>query len=134
MKEAVPLFLLASLVMFTVDRIGGLDALERVSRPLVSGMLGLPESSVQVFIKTLIRREAGAAELEAIAGKFDNLQLVVTLLVIVTLTPCVNAVIVLIKERGLKTGLALLAGVAIYSILVGAAFNLACHAMGVTFT
>lgn len=134
MKEAVPLFLLASLVMFTVDRLGGLDALERVSEPVVSGMLGLPEATVQVFIKTLIRREAGAAELEAVSGGFDNLQLVVTMLVMVTLTPCVNAVMVLFKERGFKTGLILLVGVALYSVLIGSLFNLACRAMGVTFT
>ena len=63
MKEAVPIFILASLVVFLFDRMGGLVKLEMLASPLVHDFMGLPDKSVQVFIKTVIRRESGAAEL-----------------------------------------------------------------------
>jgi ferrous iron transport protein B len=134
MKEAVPLFMLASLVLFTIDRLGGLAALERASEPVVRGGLGLPPETVQVFIKSLIRRESGAAELAAVSGGFDNLQLVVTLVVMTFLTPCVNAVFVLVKERGLGRAAALVATVSVYALLLGTALNWTCHWLGITFS
>jgi ferrous iron transport protein B len=133
MKEALPLFMLASLVLFTIDRLGGLEAAERVTEPLVGGLLGLPEDSVQVFIKTMIRRESGAAELNLIMGGFDNVQLVVTLLVMTFLTPCINSFFVLIKERGLKNALLLVLLASVHAIVVGAVVNAACRGLGVTF-
>jgi ferrous iron transport protein B len=133
MKEAVPLFLLASLVVFTVNRLGGLDALERAAHPVVNGLLGLPDEAVRVFVKTLIRRESGAAELELARGGFDNVQLVVTMLVMSFLMPCMNSAIVLVKERGLPTAAAMIALVSAYAIAVGAGLNAACRALGVTF-
>jgi ferrous iron transport protein B len=134
MKEALPLFLLASLVMFAASRAGWLAALEDGARPLMGGLLGLPDRSVQVFIKTMIRRESGAAELEATRAAFDHVQIVVTLLVMTFLTPCVNASLVLIKERGLCRALAMLLGVSLWALLVGAAVNAVCRGLGVTFT
>jgi len=133
MKEALPLFLLASLVLFAANRAGWLAALENGARPVVNGLLGLPDQSVQVFIKTMIRRESGAAELEAARAAFDNVQIVVTLLVMTFLTPCVNASLVLIKERGLGRALTMLLVVSAYALLVGAAVNAVCRGLGVTF-
>jgi ferrous iron transport protein B len=133
MREAVPLFLAASAILFFVDRVGGLDALERLSRPVVGGLLGLPEQAVQVFIKTLIRRESGATELVQVSGAFDHLQLVVTLLVMTFLTPCVNALLVLVKEWGLSRAALLVGTVSIYAVLAGASLNLVCRLLGVTF-
>jgi len=133
MKEALPLFMLASLVLFTIDRLGGLAAAERATEPLVHGLLGLPEESVQVFIKTMIRRESGAAELNLLRGGFDHVQLVVTLLVMTFLTPCINSFFVLIKERGLKNALVLVLLASAHALLVGAAVNGICRGLGVTF-
>jgi len=133
MKEAVPLFILASLVLFAIDRLGGLAAAERVTEPLVGGFLGLPDESVQVFIKTMIRRESGAAELNLTMGGFDNVQLVVTLLVMTFLTPCINSFFVLIKERGLRNALVLVLLASVNALLVGAAVNGICRGLGVTF-
>ena len=133
MKEAVPYFVLASLVLFVFDRIGGLSLIEEVAHPLTHGLLGLPDDSVQVFIKTLIRRENGATELEHVQGGFTNLQLVVTMIVMTFLTPCINAIVVLFKERGSKVGLALLVFASVYAILVGAMVNFVCSGLGITF-
>jgi ferrous iron transport protein B len=134
MKEAVPLFLIASFVLFVFDRVGGLDLLARISHPVVDGLLGLPDESVQVFIKTMIRREAGAAELEHVRGAFDNVQLVITLLVMTFLTPCINAIIVLVKERGLAMAAGLVVAVSFYALTVGAVLGGVLRLLGVTFT
>jgi ferrous iron transport protein B len=96
--------------------------------------MGLPEKSVQVFIKTIIRRESGATELEHLRGIYTNLQLVVNLLIMTFLTPCINAILVLFKERGQKTAVIIIATVIIYAILMGSLVNHVCLALGVTFT
>jgi len=134
MKEAVPIFILASLGVFLFERWGGLAVLERLASPLVSGYMGLPEKSVQVFIKTIIRREAGATEIAHLSAVYDNVQMVVNLLVMTFLTPCLNAVIVLVKERGLKTAVTLLALVMTYAIFIGGVLNHGFRFLGITFS
>jgi ferrous iron transport protein B len=133
MREAVPWFLAASLLLFTADRLGGLLLLEQAARPITAGLLGLPDEAVQVFIKTLIRRENGATELDLVRGGFDNLQVVVTLLMMVLLTPCVNAVLVLYKEQGLRDATLLIAAVTAWALAVGAAVYHGCSLLGITF-
>lgn len=108
--------------------------MEQIFKPLTTSLMGLPEKSVQVFIKTLIRRESGAAELEHLSGIYSNLQLVVNLLVMTFLTPCINAIIVLIKERGAKTAAVLIGSVLAYAVTLGAIINHACRILGVTFS
>ena len=43
LKEALPAFVAASFLLFVLDRVGGLTALEHLTRPLVNGFLGLPD-------------------------------------------------------------------------------------------
>jgi ferrous iron transport protein B len=133
MKEAAPLFLLAAFMVFVFNYVGGLRVLEDATRPLMNGLLGLPESSVRVFMKTIIRREAGAVELNLLRDQFSNLQSVVALLTMTLLIPCVNTVVVLFKERGLRVAGAMLAGVFAYAMLAGGLVNHACRILGITF-
>ncbi len=134
MKEAVPVFMLASLIVFLFERMGGLEVLERLLKPVINGFMGLPEKSVQVFIKTIIRRESGAVEIEHLSSIYDNVQLVVNLLVMTFLTPCMNAMIVLFKERGTKTAVVIIGTVIIYAVLIGSMVNYTCRFLGVTFS
>jgi ferrous iron transport protein B len=131
--EALPFFALAAVVLFLFNRLGGLDALQALAHPLVNGVLGLPDEAVQVFMKTLIRREAGATELSHQGAAFSNVQLVVTLLVMTFLSPCVNAVLVLFKERGARVAGLLLAFVTAWAFVAGALASLLCRWFGVTF-
>jgi ferrous iron transport protein B len=133
-KEAVPVFIFASLFVFLFERAGGLEIAEDILRPVIHNLMGLPEKSVQVFIKTIIRRESGATELEHLRGIYTNLQLVVNLLIMTFLTPCINAILVLFKERGKKTAAIIICTVIIYAILMGSFVNHICLALGVTFT
>ena len=134
MLEALPVFILASLGVFLFQRIGGLTLIEHTLGPVIHNIMGLPEKSVQVFIKTMIRRESGATELEHIRHIYTNLQLVVNLLVMTFVAPCINSFIVLFKERGIKSGLVINVTVFVYAILVGSIVNHVCLYFGITFS
>jgi ferrous iron transport protein B len=134
MLEALPVFVLASLGVFLFERIGGLRLLEHTMGPMIHHVMGLPEKSVQVFIKTMIRRESGATELEHLRIVYTNLQLVVNLLVMTFVAPCINSFIVLFKERGFKTGMAINITVFVYAILIGSVVNHVCQYFGITFS
>ena len=134
MKEAVPVFVYASIAVFVFQRLGGLDLLEDSMGPFIGKIMGLPEKSIQVFIKTMIRRESGAVELEHLSNIYTNLQLVVNLLVMTFIAPCVNAIIVLYKERGGKAATAIMITVVVYAFIIGSVVNHTCLALGITFT
>ncbi len=134
MLEALPVFILASFGVFLFQRIGGLTLLENTIGPVIHHVMGLPEKSVQVFIKTMIRRESGATELEHLRAVYTNLQLVVNLLVMTLVAPCINSFIVLFKERGIKTGLVINITVFLYAIILGSIVNHVCLYFGVTFS
>ncbi|MBF0572209.1 MAG: ferrous iron transporter B [Desulfamplus sp.] len=134
MREAVPVFVYASIAIFLFQRAGGLSVVEKYLGPLIHQILGLPEQSIQVFIKTMIRRESGAAELEHLRYAYTNLQLVVNLLVMTFIAPCINAIIVLFKERGIKIGTVIMGTVIVYAFIIGSVVNYTCLAFGITFS
>lgn len=134
MKEAVPVFIYASIAIFLFQRVGGLAIVEKHVGPLIHELLGLPEQSIQVFIKTMIRRESGAAELEHLHHLYTNLQLVVNLLVMTFIAPCINAIIVLFKERGVKVASVIMCTVILYSLLIGSVLNYICLTFGIAFS
>jgi ferrous iron transport protein B len=134
MKEALPVFIMASLAIFLFHRMGGLRMLEQIAGPFLGKLMGLPEKSIQVFIKTMIRREIGATELEHLGYMYTNLQLVVNLLVMTFIAPCINAIIVLLKERGIRVCAAIIGTVTVYAIIVGSIVNHSCRLLGITFT
>jgi len=133
--EAVPFFLVATFALFVLEELGGLRLVERTTRPVVHGFLVLPEETVDVFIMTLIRREAGAALLKQLSDGhlFTNLQVVITILVMTFFSPCVNALLVLFKERGFRTGLAIIGFVMPYSVALGGFLHWVLRSLGVTF-
>jgi ferrous iron transport protein B len=134
LKEALPLFLLAGLVVFVFARIGGLRLLERAARPIMSGLLELPAESVQVFLKALIRRESGAAELVHLRHSFSGLQLVVITFLMTFSVPCINTVLVLVRERGARTTAIIVAAVLGYALVAGALLARVGRLVGLTFS
>ncbi len=131
MKEAIPLFLLASFLLFLLNEAGAIGWLEDASAPVVTQFWGLPAESVQVFMKTFIRRENGVAELARLQGGFTGNQLLVTLLIMTFLMPCVNATFMLFKERGTRIALSIIAVVLVYTTLAGGAVNFGLRLLGV---
>ena len=135
LREAIPYFIAGTLALFLLDQLGLLEGLRDLLRPVLVHVLGLPRDSADVFLLTVMRREAGAALLakQYAAGGYNGLQVVVALLVMTLLVPCINTVLIMIKERGVLVGSAMLAFTIAYALVIGAAVHAACSALGVQF-
>jgi ferrous iron transport protein B len=133
--EAVPLFLLGTVLLFGLDRTGALVWLTRALEPIVVGLLDLPRDLAKVFIMGFLRRDYGAAGLFSLAdsGELTATQAVVALTVMTLFIPCVANFLMIVKERGARVAFTLLAVITPLAILTGAALNSVLHFLGVSF-
>jgi ferrous iron transport protein B len=133
--EAVPLFLVGTALLFVLDRIGALGLLTRGLQPMVTGALGLPSEAAGVFVMGFLRRDYGAAGLFRMAhdGSLSGVQAVVALTVMTLFVPCVANLLMIIRERGLRTGLAILAAVTVIALGTGSVLNVALSMLRITF-
>src|SRR3990172_4601360 len=60
LKEALPLFLVGTLLLFLLDRLRLLDVVIRAGEPLVTGVLGLPPEASAAFLIGFLRRDFAA--------------------------------------------------------------------------
>jgi ferrous iron transport protein B len=125
LKEAVPLFVLGTLLLFFADRLHLLGFVERLARPVVSGWLGLPSQTAEAFVVGFLRRDFGAAGLFRLAraGALDPIQIVVAMVTITLFIPCIANFFMIVKERGWKTAAAIAAFILPFTLLVGGALN-----------
>jgi ferrous iron transport protein B len=135
LKEAVPLFFLGTAILFVMDRVGALQGLVSLSRPLVEGFLGLPAQTSEVFLMGFLRRDYGAAGLLEMwkAGGLTPVQAVVALTTITLFIPCLAHWFVMLKERGWRVTLAVTAFILPFALLVGGAMNGLFRLLDVTF-
>src|SRR6266508_2754003 len=133
--EAVPLFLVGTVLLFVLDRIGALAVLSNIGRPVVTGLLGLPPATAQILVMGFLRRDYGAAGLFQLAhtGQLTGVQAVVALTVMTLFVPCVANFLMMVRERGSKTGFAILGVITPIALLTGAGVNYVLHALGVHF-
>jgi ferrous iron transport protein B len=133
--EAVPLFLVGTALLFVLDRVGALAAIANAARPIVSGLLGLPPKAAEVFVMGFLRRDYGAAGLFLMArnGVLTNVQAVVALTVMTLFVPCVANFLMIVKERGVRIGVAILTFVTVMAVGTGAALNAALRFFHVAF-
>ncbi len=127
LKEAVPLFVLGTLILFVADRLHLLGGLQRAAEPVLAGLLGLPKETAEAFVVGFLRRDFGAAGLYKMAneGRLSPSQVVVALVTITLFIPCIANFFMIVKERGWKTALAIAAFIFPFAVGVGAAVNLA---------
>lgn len=121
LREAVPLFILGTVLLFILERTGALASLIEAAKPVVVGALGLPAEAAQSFLLGFLRRDYGAAGLFAMqrAGNLDNAQVVVALTVITLFVPCVANFFMMWKERGAKASLAMVAFIIPFAVGAG---------------
>ena len=133
--EAVPLFLVGTVLLFALDRAGALDRIAAAGRPIVTGLLGLPPATAQILVMGFLRRDYGAAGLFQLAhdGQLSGVQAVVALTVMTLFVPCVANFLMMVRERGLKTGLAIIGVITPVAIFTGGALNYVLHHLGVQF-
>ncbi|MCK9573463.1 MAG: ferrous iron transporter B [Candidatus Omnitrophica bacterium] len=121
LKEAVPLFILGTFILFMFDKIGLLRWIERILSPFIVTWLHLPKETTAAFIVGFLRRDYGAAGLYALAraGALDKIQIFVSLIVITLFVPCIAQFLVTVKERGAKVALMISGFVFLFAFLFG---------------
>jgi ferrous iron transport protein B len=135
LAEAVPLFIIGTLLLFVLDRVGWLVWIVAAGRPVVTGLLGLPEETAQVLVMGFLRRDYGAAGLfqMAHAGRLTGVQAVVALTVMTLFVPCVANFLMMIREQGLKAALGILVFVTTVAISTGAGLHYAFSLFHIRF-
>lgn len=122
LKEAVPLFVIGTLLLYVLDATHLLTLIQRALAPIVVGLLGLPAQASNAFVIGFLRRDYGAAGLFAMqrGGMLTANQTIIALTVITLFIPCVANFLVMIRERGTKAALAIAGFIIVYSFGVGA--------------
>ncbi len=126
LKEAVPLFVLGTVILFLLDRMKVLGWLEAVSSPLVVSFLGLPAKATEALLMGFLRRDYGAAGMFDLArqGLMNENQVIVSLVTLTLFVPCLANFFMIVKERGLKTAMLMMVLITPFALLVGGALNL----------
>lgn len=135
LKEAVPLFILGTFILFLLHRIAVLEWIKELASPVVVRMLGLPSKTTEAFLLGFLRRDYGAAGLFDMAreGLLDPLQSLVSLITITLFVPCLAHFLMMIKEFGLRVALFIVFVVFPSAIVFGGLVNLIIRSLNISF-
>ena len=125
------MFILVSLLIWA-GRLTGLFQLAMKALNYPVKWIGLPEKTSEAFLYGFFRRDYGAAGLRDMAGSLTHNQLVVALVTITLFLPCVAQFIVMVKERGIKTGLYISGLVLVIAFASGFALNRLLNLLRIT--
>ncbi len=125
LKEAVPLFVIGTLLLYIAHVTNVLPSLQRALAPLVVDLLRLPAEAANAFLIGFLRRDYGAAGLFMLQrdGGLTPLQTVVSLTVVTLFIPCIANFFMMIKERGLKMAAWMAVFILVYSFGIGWAMS-----------
>jgi ferrous iron transport protein B len=134
LKEAVPLFILGTFILFIGHKVGALAYIQKMTDPIVVNFLGLPSRAAEAFVIGFLRRDYGAAGLFMLAkeGLLDPIQIVVSLTVMTLFVPCIANFFMMVKERGMKTALYMVAFIFPFAFGVGGVMNWILRSLKVT--
>jgi ferrous iron transport protein B len=134
LKEAVPLFILGTFILFVGHKVGALEFLQRITDPLVVGFLGLPSKAAEAFVIGFLRRDYGAAGLFVMAkqGMLDPIQIVVSLVVITLFVPCIANFFMMVKERGIQAAVYMIVFIFPFAFGVGGVLNWLLRTLKIT--
>ncbi|HHY46101.1 MAG TPA: ferrous iron transport protein B [Firmicutes bacterium] len=134
-SEVVPVFVLASILIWGGKLTGLFDVATSALEPLVSA-IGLPREAATAFLFGFFRRDYGAAGLFDLdrAGALTPNQLLVASISLTLFVPCVAQFSIMVKERGMKVALGI--AVAVFALAFGCGFiaNTVLNLLGVTFS
>jgi Fe2+ transport system protein B len=138
LKEAVPLFLLGTALLFVLDAAHLLVFVHRLGEPIVHHVLGFPRTGAvsdrvsEALLVGFLRRDFGAAGLLdlARAGRLSAADVAVSMVTITLFIPCIANVFMIAKERGWKTAGAMSAFIFPYALAVGAIVRVVFRALG----
>lgn len=122
--EILPLFILASVLIWAGNLTGLFDQLINAMKPIVN-FIGLPDEAAKAFLFGFFRRDYGAAGLYDLqkSGALSPQQLVVAASTLTLFVPCIAQFSMMLKERGAKTALAMAGFIFPFAFLAGAFIN-----------
>ncbi|MDO8493879.1 MAG: nucleoside recognition domain-containing protein, partial [Deltaproteobacteria bacterium] len=120
-KEAIPLFLLGTFVLYLLDALHLLQWIQKGMAPIVVNFLGLPVEAANAFLIGFLRRDYGATGFFDMFqhGRLSVVQGLVALTVITLFIPCVANIFMIIKEYGNKVALRVVFFIFPFAFLVG---------------
>jgi ferrous iron transport protein B len=120
LKEAAPVFIIASLVIFFIDLTGILRVVKDVMSPVIIRWLGLPIEMVDALLLTLARNEIGAGFILNLAdkGMLSYVQSVVAVVLTTMFVPCIANVVAMVKEMGIKLSVIILLAISLSSLVL----------------
>jgi ferrous iron transport protein B len=129
--EVLPLFLLASVLLWAMDLTGLIRWVVAGLTPIV-GALGLPADTATIFLFGFFRRDYGAAGLFDLnqAGVLDVVQLTVAAVTLTLFVPCIAQFLMMVKERGWKTALGMFAFITPLAFGAGFILNIGLRGIG----
>ena len=132
LREALPLFVLGTLVLFLLDWFDLLGAVVRAGQPVVTGVLGLPPQASEAFLIGFLRRDYAATRLFDMArgSGLDTVQLVTAMVTVTLFVPCIANVFIIAKERGVKTALVMAGFIFPFAFAVGGVVRLTMRGLG----
>ncbi len=140
LKEAVPLFLAGTALLFVLDALHLLVFVHRAGEPIVRNILGFSNQAgvsdkvSEALLVGFLRRDFGAAGLLdlARAGRLSPADVAVSMVTITLFIPCIANVFMIAKERGWKVAGAMSGFIFPYAIAVGAVVRLGFRLFGGT--
>jgi len=120
-KEALPLFIIGTLLLFVLDQLKLLPGMIHGLEPIVVNWLGLPAEAATAFLLGLMRRDFAATGLFVMEshGLLSPLQIVVSITTITLFIPCIASIFMMVKERGWKQATAMTVFIFPFAILIG---------------
>lgn len=122
--EVLPFFVLASFLIWLGDLTGVFQLIIKGLEPLMR-LLDLPVEAGTIFLYGFFRRDFGAAGLYDLhtSGAIAGVALVVAAVVLTLFIPCIAQFAVMLKERGVKTALAIAGFIFPFAFFVGFLLN-----------
>jgi len=130
--EVVPIFVVASVILWLADLTGALQAALHAIQP-ITAILGLPAKASEAFLFGFFRRDYGAAGLYRLQEQhlLNGNQELVAVVTLTLFLPCIAQLLVMFKERGFKASVAMVAFILPFALGVGSLLNWILKILGV---
>jgi len=124
-KEAVPVFVYAAVILFVIDKVGILDVTKDRLEPIINGLLGLPSKMVDALILSMARHEAAAGLIMKLVekGELDYVQCIVSVTITTMFVPCFANIVAMFKELGAKRAIPMIVMINISAFLIAGVLN-----------
>ncbi len=115
LKEAIPVILVATLVINILQVIGIFDVIADFTAPVVTNLLGLPKEAISALMIGFLRKDVALGMMAPLV--LEAKQVVIGSVVLAMFFPCVATFVVLLRELGVM-GLLKAMGIMILTVLI----------------